>query len=73
MTRSELEQILLNECEFRVRRLSSDDLGAEVAAIENGLEVRLSSTPSVEPWTCSACRMEATDCDCNPFGSNQVA
>jgi hypothetical protein len=72
MTRNELEEILLDECAFRVRRMSSDDLGAEVAAIENGLEMRLSPTPSRDPWICSSCRMDAIDCDCNPFGSNQV-
>lgn len=56
MTRFELEEILLRECEYRIRRLRNDVLDAELAAIENGLELRLSATPSREPWECGSCR-----------------
>jgi hypothetical protein len=72
MTRFELEEILLRECGYRIRRLGSDELDSELAAIQNGLELRLSAMPSRERWECGSCRMEAADCDCALFGSNQV-
>ena len=72
MTRFEFEEILLRECEYRIRRLRSDELDSELAAIENGLGLRLNAKPSREPWQCGSCRMEATDCDCAVIGTNQI-
>jgi|GEM_PF-3245951 len=71
MTRRGLEEAVLSECEYRVRRMPTDDLHSEFAAIQNGLNVELVAMPSRVVWTCSSCRMEAVDCDCYVFGSQQ--
>jgi len=51
--------------------MPTDDLHSEFAAIQNGLNVELVAMPSRVVWTCSSCRMEAVDCDCYVFGSQQ--
>lgn len=71
MTRREMEEAVLAECEYRVRRMSSGDLESELAAMRNGLRIELTATAGTEEWLCSSCRMESIDCDCNPFGSEQ--